>query len=617
MPLFKDLIALYDEMEKTGHPDMQFPSVWHEEKSAGYEVAVDLKGNFVFARKIEKFRTETTENGKKIKIPVKTTVVTPVTAMSESRTGSRAAPRPLLEKVKYIAGDLDKYVEGNFALYHRSYVDLLEGWCRFSDNSEKLSAILTYVKNSTLAGDLLGTLEGERAEKKLPEAVIRFVVKGADPEEPWNDKALMESWDRFMGEDKTDIILDQCTGTYGQKSFKQPKNIIPENPNGKLISVCGKEQSFMHMTGNRFSDPEKDAPNISIETSTKAHRMLRWLVANRSLKIRTNDSCTVWTCFSLKGPNTGMFEYINHAAGYGPADQGKILQDLAAGKTVELPGVGMTIAALDYASPGRDSIVYYESVDAAEFFSRIQAWRERYGIAYESGKKYYLSLYSIASHAYGNYTAQNGLTVKDAVMKKAMCRLMECMLTGHPVPDDIVRMAVNNASRTAHCGREIQDQVLQTACTLVAAKDRYRIGERQMPDMEKSRSYLYGRLLAIYEWYETAATYKRSLKTKKKLDRPTNARRLWQACVSDPEKMMPRLHEKVIRGYSSWLSTKSQKEYQHMLDEIYALLKEASTDISQHRPLEETYLLGYTYQREVLKKRSEEKRTSAKKRKGA
>ena len=613
MPLFKDLIDLYDEMEKTGHPDMQFPSVWHEEKSAGYEVAVDLKGNFVSVRKIEKFSVETNGTGKKIKVPIKTAVVTPVTAISESRTGYMVAPRPLLEKVKYVAGDLDKYVNGDFNYYHINYTAMLENWCHFSHGNEKLSAILAYVKNDTLAGDLLAALDGELTEKKLPETTIRFIVKGADPEEPWKDKALMGSWDRYMERDSTDVILDQCTGTYGRRSFKQPKNIMSENPNGKLISVCGKEQSFMHMVGNRFSDPEKDAPNITIETSAKVHRMLRWLITNRSIKIRTNDGCTVWTCFASKDPRTGMFEYINHAAGYGPADQGQILQDLAAGKNVELPRGKMTIVALDYASPGRDSIVYYESADPAEFFSRIQTWRDRYGLAYESGKKYHLSLRSIATHAYGNYTTQNGFTVKDAVMKKAMCRLMECMLTGRPVPDDIVHMAVDNVSRTAHWSKDVHDQVLQTARILVAAKDRYRIGEGQMPDVEKSRSYLYGRLLATYEWYETAANYKRSLKTKKKIDRPTNARKLWQACVSDPEKMVPRLHERVIRGYSSWLSPKSQKEYQYILDDIYSLIDEASANISRHRPLDETYLLGYTYQRGVLKKRSEEKRTSAKK----
>ena len=421
----------------------------------------------------------------------------------------------------------------------------------------------------------------------------------------------MESWDRFMEADKTDLVLDQCTGTYGQRSLKQPKNIISENANGKLISVCVKEHSFMHMIGNRFTDPVEDAPNITIETSAKAHRMLRWLIANRSIKIRAYDSCTAWTCFASSDPKTGIFEYISNAAGYGPADQGRILQDITAGRAVELPKGNMTVVALDYASPGRDSIVYYESADPAELFSRIQSWRERYSQAYESGKEYHLPLRRIAAHAYGNYTPQNGFMAKDVVIKKAMCRLMECMLAGRPVPDDIVRMAVNNATRTAHWGKDIHDQVLQTACILVYAKDRYRTGTEKMSDIEKSRSYLYGRLLAIYEWFETAANYKRTLKTGKKLDRPTNARKLWSACVTDPEKTMLRLHEKVIGGYSSWLSPKSQAEYQDMLDDIYALIRKASADVSKHRPLDETYLLGYTYQRGLLKKRSEEKKALA------
>ena len=182
MPLFKDLIDLYDEMEKTGHPDMQFPSFWHEEKTADYEVAVDLGGNFVFARKIERFSVETNEKGKKVKVPVKTADITPVTARSEARTSSMAAPRPLLEQVKYIAGDLGAYVNKDFSRRHTSYVDLLESWCRFSNGNEKLSAILSYIKNGTLAGDLLTAFDGELPEKKLPDTAVRFVVKGADPE---------------------------------------------------------------------------------------------------------------------------------------------------------------------------------------------------------------------------------------------------------------------------------------------------------------------------------------------------------------------------------------------------------------------------------------------------
>lgn len=617
MPLFKDLIALYDEMEKTGHPDMQFPSVWHEELTAGYEVTVDLDGNFVSVRKTEKFRVETNDKGKKVKVPLKTAVVTPVTGTSETRSGSKIAPRPLLEKLKYVAGDVSTYINKDFVPFYKGYVDLLEKWNRFAGGDKKLSAILAYVKKETLAGDMLTAFDGELTTKDLPDTGVRFVVEGGSPDEPWKDDALMDSWDSFMESDQTDVVLDQCTGTYGQRSLLQPKKIISENTNGKLISVCSKEQSFMHMTGNRFSDAVEDAPYITVETSAKAHRMLRWLLANRSLKIRSNDSCTAWTCFTTGDPKTGMFEYISYAAGYGPADQGKILQDIAAGRKVDLPKGNMTIVALDYLSPGRDSIVYYESANPTEFFSRIQAWRDRYGQIYESGKEYHLPLRRIATHAYGSYTVRNGFTVKDAVMKKAVCSLMECMLSGRPVPEDIVRRAVDNAMRTAHCGKDVHDQVLQTACILVSAKDKYRTGKVKMSDVEKGRSYLYGRLLAIYEWYENAANYKRFLKTDKKLDRPTNARKLWQACVSDPEKMMPRLHEKAIRGYSSWLSPKSQSQYQFMLDDIYKMLKEASSDSLKHRPLDETYLLGYAYQRGILKKRSDSKKETAEGRRGA
>lgn len=607
MPLFKDMLDLYSSIEKSGHADMKFPSVWHEVKTANLEYVIDTEGNLVSIRKLEKYRVETNADGRRVKVLGDADTVAPVTLSSEARTNG-SSPKPLLEGLKYVAGDLDSYLLGDCTDYHNDYLQQLHDWNDFAGGNEKLNAILKYIEKDTVCGDLLVSGIVDAVDEIISKYSVRFVVEGADQEKPWEDEDLMASWDRHMEKaGYPSVDIDYVSGGPGIFMPKHPKNIISENPNGKLISFAANELSMFNTLGERFTDISQ-TPQISMETSVKAHRMLRWLISNRSVKIHSREGATCWICFSKNDPRSEVFDFINKNAGFAPADYGALLRDALVGKKVEFPDRELTVLALDYSTKGRDSIVYYMSVDAQEFLSRLIEWRERYSFkGNEEGKSYYPSLYRIVMNSYGAYTSSPEPVIKDVVLKKNMNRLMETMLGGRQIPEDIVFAAVANAGKTAHCSNDIHGQILTTAYILVAGRDKYLDKGIDINMAEQSRSYLYGRLLALYDWIEAAALFKMNVGKDKKSTRSTNAKKYWGSYVKDPDRISPILHQRVLRGYMRRLSPSSVRYYEMQLDEVYGKLDFLFRGGKRKRgPLNDEYILGYTHQKQALRTRSKE-----------
>ena len=598
MPVLKDLLDAYNTVEKFGHPQIVFPTVWHELKAADAEVVITSDGCLVRIRRLERWVTKENENGKKIKVRGDCDAVTPVTLYSECRTGSKPAPRPLSDSCKYFAGDL-AHTERKF---FDAEMELLHSWNEFAGGNRKLEAVIAYLSKETLAGDIVssGVLD-EVAEKEREEALqklaVRFVISDDTPERPWEDGELIRSWDSYMCHMGGRKVVDSVTGVPGYRIHRHGKNILSENANGKLISSSPFEETMLHKLGSRFDD-DSQVPCVTWETSVKVHRMLRWLMANRAIRIRDKDSTTFWTCFSRSEPVHIDFDAIAQETGMpSPADYGRILRDAIGGKEFEVPDEDLTVLALDYSSKGRDAFVYYLSVDAGEFFLTLKKWRERYRIDTQNGY-YYPSLFRIVQDSYGYYdNAAGTLLVKEAVMKKHLNRLMRCFLEGRDVPGDIVQCAVENVKKTSRTP-EVMMNVLRTADVLLRGGG---FGNMEITDENQSRSFLYGRLLAVYDTIESAAVFKKNLKRTQKVDRPTNATKLWASYVADPENIAPKLHAKVIRGYMKWLSANTRNYYDGLIAEILARIDDSDKSARQ---LGGEYIIGYTKQKTALRERS-------------
>ena len=119
-------------------------------------------------------------------------------------------------------------------------------------------------------------------------------------------------------------------------------------------------------------------------------------------------------------------------------------------------------------------------------------------------------------------------------------------------------------------------------------------------DLEnRDRSYLFGRLLAVYECVERA-TYEKGE------NRDTNAIRMQAAYMNHPMQTWMNL-EKQVKTYFEKLRPGSREYYRRLISEITSLFDEDDSN-KMNQSLKETYLLGYYLQRkELFTKKTEEK----------
>ena len=109
-----------------------------------------------------------------------------------------------------------------------------------------------------------------------------------------------------------------------------------------------------------------------------------------------------------------------------------------------------------------------------------------------------------------------------------------------------------------------------------------------------NRSYLFGRLLGIYELIEKSRNNSKG-RAKDELKRITNAERYWTAYANRPASLMRNLEDKIY-PYSEYLKineaglwSKLEKER----EEIIALLTSSLETTGFNKPLDYRFIFGY------------------------
>ena len=130
-----------------------------------------------------------------------------------------------------------------------------------------------------------------------------------------------------------------------------------------------------------------------------------------------------------------------------------------------------------------------------------------------------------------------------------------------------------------------------------------------LDDNNKDLSYLYGRLLAVYEKLETDVLYAGS-KDKDSGNRSTNAERLWTVYTKTPARTLMILEEKV-RPYKERLQKSKPSSYiyyERLISSIINNLYENENfEDQKNKPLSEDFIFGYYSQKQdFYKKKTEE-----------
>lgn len=618
MSLFKQLYKTFEYYEGKNLPsDERLTPIAHMLANAQIEVTLNAGGQFLRAHIIEKKDAAT---------------LIPVTESSAGRA-SGIAPHALSDTLSYIAGDFSLYcttakqvkvAEEKF----KAYMQNLEKWVQSEYTHPKVQAIYKYLLGRRMALDLAGAgilciKEDKFADDKIngldyEKLITRFQVLGESGKDgTWEDAGLIQAFIQYYlnsKQEKTDICY--ITGTENMVSNNHPKGIVPSDYGAKLISANDK-QGFTYR--GRFREAG-EAFALSYDASQKIHHALAWLVKTQGVPIGSKSKRT-FICWNPEGKKLPDLFFPD-------VDEDEEMQDTVISYKEKLKKMlhgyqeqfrsedEVIIMGLEAATTGRLSVTYYNELAASDFLARIAFWGRSCNWAFlkfnEKKQPYYTvatpPLYKAVECAFGHEQG-NFIEVDDRIMKEQLQRLVKCMLDKEPLPYYFVRALTVRASMPMAYSRGNRERVLSTACAFIKKfyyqeNDGYMEEEDMRLDLGNSdRSYLFGRLLAVYEFVEQV-TYEKGEA------RDPNAIRLQSSFAKHPMQGW-KILEETVRPYYQKLNPGAREYYRNMISEITGSFKEESIG-EMNKALEETYLLGYYLQRAELRKKKKDEQEEGK-----
>lgn len=622
---------------KEGSDELLLP-LSHTTQNANIEVTLDQHSRFVSAKIIPKKQQKT---------------LVPCTEQSGGRAGSKPTSHPLCDKLQYVAGDFLNFggvvtsgFSGEPSAPHQEYLALLKRWLE-SHPHPKVKILFDYISKNSLVRDLVSykliptvsnsngescfLTEWDNKEVEPPEifaslpatstpqdSFIRWRVE--IPGDPCpnlcEDPSVWNSWSEHYKTTQDAAGLCYVTGQHEPLAIQHPAKLRHAADKAKLIS--SNDGSGFTFRG-RFTDPSGiEAASVSFDVTQKAHNALRWLIAKQGTRLG-EQAIVAWSINNQEIPNpldsslqlasnTGAEEDIDalleqeHQTRLAAADAANTGQSVALALKHKIHGYRKTLGdttkimviSLDSATPGRMALTYYRELTASEFLDRIENWHTTTAwlLYHNKGRRFYgaPSPYEIAQAAFGT-------RLDDKLKSATYRRLLPCIIEARPIPDDLVTSCIHRASARISLEDWEWEKTLSIACALYRKQQLLKNNQTNytmsLDPARTTRSYLYGRLLAVADVLEQAALSKEE-------NRPTNAARMMQRFSMRPFDTWPTLYQR-LEPYCRRLKANKPGLLHRYVTELEAI-KDLflPADFISDEKLDGEYLLGYHCQRSAL-----------------
>ena len=606
----------------------------HSTFNAQIEVTIDKEGNFIEADRLDKGKDLIT--------------IIPVTEDSAARS-SGIAPHPLCDKLCYIAGDYTLYTGDEKEKYFEAYMEQLRDWAESEHTHPMVQAVYQYLGKKTLIRDLAaaGALElddnGRLTDRTKIHALgqtganVRFVVYTENgPRNVWKSQELYKKYSEYDRQKAGAKKLCYATGKMEPCSDKHPSKIRNSADKAKLIS--GNDESGFTYRG-RFTTKEQ-AVSVGYETSQKAHNALRWLIqkqgytrdesaivcwmVNRDMQVPDimKDSPNAYqdiVDMELDFDSIDLYENVNenrHDTGKYFAEQFNKAVNGYMNKFK--PDDKVAMIALDAATTGRLSVVYYDEMGAKQYMDAILhwhghcKWRRTVKLEKSEGSKKRVtcectpSPRDMALAAFGVQRSE-WLEADSKLIRATVKRLLPCIIRkGGKIPADIIRAAARRASMPQTMSDFVwYNDVLCVVCAMIRFnyEEDNKTMDNFLNDNTNDRNVLFGRLLAVCDYMEQRAMFEFDENGNVSERRMTNAKRYWNAYSSRPAATWKTIRENLI-AYEKKLSGFELKKFEEWFGEITVYLAGSGFD---NTGLSEWYLPGYYLQMEEMKKAFQKK----------
>ena len=492
------------------------------------------------------------------------------------------------------------------------------------------------------APPIFSVLPKTKGEIEFGSALVCWQVEiaGDVHSQTWTDKTIQRSWADYAASEKAEKGFCLVQGKEAVISTMHPAKLRHTGDKAKLIS---SNDTAGYTFRGRFATAE-EAASISADVSAKAHSALRWLISRQG--IRNGDQVTVawaisgkpipspmkdisaeldwadmgnWDISAVENPDEIAAQRLSENSEASPdwsvnigQAAARIIKKKLHGYQAELKEhEQISLIMLDSATPGRMALTYYQEFLPADYFANLDAWiddfswYQRYSIEVPNGKKTDKrtqwrfvppSPYSIAEAVYGK-------SLSDTLKKQLYARLLLVIAGGIsvPIPEDLVRQSFKAACNPNGCENWEWQRNIGVACALYKGwrARHHDLSQRRTYPMSldtqnRSRDYLYGRLLAVAENTESYALYLAGEK------RATTAERYMQRFAEHPFTTWRNI-ELALKPYQERLRNNGKDTGAQAIGEIMELF--ATDDFTCDDKLSGEFLLGYHCQKMEIARR--------------
>lgn len=576
-------------------------------------------------------------------VPKGEVILFPVTEDSSARS-SGVAPHPLVDNASYLLRDGSARSE--------AYLEQLEAWLAYEDN-DFVRIIRDFIKDGKALQNVFEGLKPEPIDEKIKKEDPEKAKRLEDDREK-KINALRKIYFTFSIAGYKDLKNVGVSENIDlQKQFRAYVNHLNEddpdrkkitcNLSGKSDYLCVKHQPLMgtarlvsQITANgenylgRFSEADQNI-KIGMETSQKVHLMAKYLLSGENTRRWLGEQVNMVSWFSDDICNesgidvTKTIETSNKGLGILPkkrkesnvapfiADEvtKNIVQSFTAGRSKFSDDANYYIAIFDKVSNGRVAAKYFKTLSVSRLKENLVNWQKKYhwrGYGKESKDTDFTpSPRRIVLAAYGT-EREGGLEIsKKTFLTNQYQSILAALVEGRDIPSNFERalaMNVRNRNRYDKTWMEVK------FCALAILKHKGGFGEAMLNRENTDRSYLFGRLLAIFERIE-ASTFDRES------DRTTNAEKMWTSYTNHPATVMMRLRD-LLKPYERKLQSDESKRG------IYLKLKKDMTEVTNllddhydftnrevNRPLDYGFIFGYEGQmRDIFTKKHQENQST-------
>ncbi|WP_019772356.1 type I-C CRISPR-associated protein Cas8c/Csd1 [Streptococcus sobrinus] len=606
MDFFTALLKAYENAEETGWVDS--PEKGETILLPIYHTSLKSNGKNIITVKLD-------QSGQLIKaefLEADKTIIFPVTSDSVARAGKNPAPHPLVDKLNYYVSEIN---QTQYETYHAQ----LENWISFCQDSQVksyLQLIQQFIQQPEFLNFILKSLFS--TEYKRDGLKIRTIVDGKEKIIDLSAYFLEFTVDNFIGVQTVSVTnfkalheayIDYTEAKEAQKiicNISGKEEVLATKHRGlignaKLISVSNNGETYK----GRFKERD-DVFTVGNQTSEKIHLMAKFFLENSNTHTWLGSGQHLINWFDDDLANQSLLDITRTSIddeeeddedevtrSFISQDNKNIRDSFIRGRKLFHDSASYYAAILNKTNDGRIALKYFRQLQASQLLQHLEKWQSNY--SWEARKKngqYYLktpSLNDIVTVAYGVDRDRFLELDNDSFRSDQFQKLVSSLLDGKPVPNSIVKKIENNIKQRQKY-RKHWWQVQQVSLGILHKQK----GEEFTPMLDHTntdRSYLFGRLLAIFELIEAVRYHLDGNDS----DRITNADRYWTAYTGQPAKMMEHLTNKVkpyeevvkLNSPGSWYKLDKERR------EIIELLSPMMNDKDFNQALDYRFIFGY------------------------